>query len=77
MVYLKGYMKAVKTHLQATNPDRVPIFEKKAQEQAKKILANFKDYEFYTGASLFFQLLSDFHMQSDQNAGQPRRGHEP
>lgn len=45
-------MKAVKTKLQETNPDRVPAFEKGAQELAKKIVANFKDYEFYVGESM-------------------------
>ncbi len=42
MVYLKGYMKAVKTKLQETNPERVPIFEKQAAVFAKKVLGNFK-----------------------------------
>jgi hypothetical protein len=46
LTYLKGYMKAVKAKLQETNPERVAIFEKGAQEYAKKIVANFKDYEF-------------------------------
>jgi hypothetical protein len=45
-------MKAVKAHLQEKNPERVPIFEKKAQEFAKKIVGNFKDYEFYVGESM-------------------------
>jgi len=52
LTYLKGYMKAVKAHLQSTNPDRVPVFEKKAAEFAKKVVGNFKDYEFYTGESM-------------------------
>ena len=39
-------MKAVKAKLQETNPDRVEVFEKGAQAYAKKIVANFKDYEF-------------------------------
>ncbi|WVF70908.1 hypothetical protein IAT40_005703 [Kwoniella sp. CBS 6097] len=52
LTYLKGYMKAVKTKLQETNPDRVPAFEKGAQELAKKIVGNFKDYEFYVGESM-------------------------
>ena len=52
LTYLKGYMKAVKTHLQETNPDRVAAFEKGAQELAKKIVGNFKDYEFYVGESM-------------------------
>jgi len=50
--YLKGYMKAVKTKLAATNPDRVEAFEKGAQAFAKKIVSNFKDFEFYTGESM-------------------------
>ena len=39
-------MKAVKAKLVETKPDRVEAFEKGAQNFAKKIVANFKDYEF-------------------------------
>lgn len=39
-------MKAVKEQLQKSNPDRVAAFEKSAQAFAKKIVANFKDFEF-------------------------------
>lgn len=39
-------MKAVKTKLAETNPDRVSAFESGAQAFAKKIVSNFKDYEF-------------------------------
>ena len=39
-------MKAVKAKLQETKPDRVAAFEKGASDFAKKIVANFKDYEF-------------------------------
>ncbi|KAL5527379.1 hypothetical protein ACEPAG_6170 [Sanghuangporus baumii] len=49
---LKGYMKAVKAKLQESHPERVEVFEKGASEYAKKIIANFKDYEFYTGESM-------------------------
>jgi len=52
LTYLKGYMKAVKAHLQKRKPERVDAFEKGAQAFAKKIVANFKDYEFYTGESM-------------------------
>jgi len=52
LTYLKGYMKTVKTELQASKPGRVEAFEKGAQAFAKKIVANFKDYEFYTGESM-------------------------
>ncbi|KAH8118571.1 translationally controlled tumor-associated [Phellopilus nigrolimitatus] len=52
LTYLKGYMKAVKTKLQETNPERVEAFEKGAQGFAKKVVGNFKDYEFYTGEGM-------------------------
>ncbi|KAI8879711.1 translationally-controlled tumor protein [Backusella circina FSU 941] len=52
MTYIKGYMKALKAKLQETNPERVPIFEKNATVLIKKILGNFKEYEFYTGESM-------------------------
>lgn len=45
-------MKAVKAHLQEKNPERVEAFEKNAQTFAKKIIGNFKDYEFYVGESM-------------------------
>ena len=45
-------MKAVKTKLQETNPERVADFEKGAAAFAKKIVGGFKDYEFYTGESM-------------------------
>ncbi|CAO1628248.1 unnamed protein product [Jaminaea pallidilutea] len=52
LAHLKGFMKATKEHLSKTNPERVPVFEKKASEFAKKIIGNFKDYDFYTGESM-------------------------
>lgn len=52
MTYIKGYMKKVKTHLQETAPDRIPIFEKGIAAFVKKVLSNFNDYEFYTGESM-------------------------
>lgn len=52
MTYIKGYMKAIKAKLQESNPERVPVFEKQAATFVKKIIANFKDYEFYIGESM-------------------------
>jgi hypothetical protein len=54
LTYLKGYMKAVKAHLveSKASPEEVTAFEKGAQGFAKKLIANFKDYEFYTGESM-------------------------
>lgn len=39
----QGYMKAVKEKL---DPSRVQVFEKDAAAYAKKVIANFKDFEF-------------------------------
>lgn len=53
--YLKGYMKAVKKGLEeAGKPEaEVKAFETGAQKFVKeKLLANFKDWEFYTGESM-------------------------
>jgi len=52
LAYLKGYMKAVKSKLIETNPERVEAFEKGAQVYAKKLVASFKDLEFYTGETM-------------------------
>lgn len=45
-------MKAVKAKLESSAPDQVGAFEKAAAGFAKKVVANFKDYEFYTGESM-------------------------
>lgn len=45
-------MKAVKAELEKNHPERVEAFEKNASSFAKKIVTNFKDYEFYIGESM-------------------------
>lgn len=45
-------MKAVKKHLEATDPDRVAVFEEKVAPFVKKVIGGFKDYEFYVGESM-------------------------
>ena len=55
LVYLKGYMKAVKAALQEKGApaEEITAFEKGAQTYVKeKLLPNFKDFEFYTGESM-------------------------
>ena len=52
MTYIKGYMKAIQKQLAVTNPDRVETFQKGATGFVKKVLENFKDYEFYVGESM-------------------------
>lgn len=54
LTYLKGYMKAVKSKLQekGASEEEITTFEKGAQAYVKStLLANFKDWEFYTGES--------------------------
>ncbi|RUS34399.1 Mss4-like protein [Jimgerdemannia flammicorona] len=52
MTYIKGYMKKLKGELASSNPDRVATFEKNAATRVKRILENFKDYEFFVGESM-------------------------
>ena len=54
LTYLKGYMKSVKEALVKKGADEATIkdFETKASGFAKKIIGNFKDYEFFTGESM-------------------------
>ncbi|KAI0155079.1 translationally-controlled tumor protein [Hypoxylon sp. FL1284] len=54
MSYLKGYMKKLASHLKekGASPEEVKDFQTKAQGFVKKIISNFKDYEFYTGESM-------------------------
>ncbi|KAK6544533.1 hypothetical protein TWF694_001223 [Orbilia ellipsospora] len=52
LTYLKGYMKAVEAKLKETSPGDVDKFKAGAQAFAKKIVAGFKDYEFFTGESM-------------------------
>ncbi|KAL1598210.1 hypothetical protein SLS59_006894 [Nothophoma quercina] len=54
LTYLKGYMKTVKAKLQekGASAEEITQFEKGAAAYAKKIVANFKDYEFLTGESM-------------------------
>ncbi|KAG1783286.1 Mss4-like protein [Suillus placidus] len=53
LVHLKGYMKAVAESLaKKGDADAVAAFKAKANDFAKKIVANIKDYEFYTGENM-------------------------
>ncbi|KAH7037676.1 Mss4-like protein [Microdochium trichocladiopsis] len=54
LVYLKEYMGNVKKALAAkgATEEEVKDFQSKANAFAKKIIANFKDYEFYIGESM-------------------------
>jgi len=47
--HLKGYMKAISNQV---SPERKAGFQSKAQDYAKKIMANFADYDMYIGQSM-------------------------
>ncbi|KAJ8407368.1 hypothetical protein AAFF_G00279420 [Aldrovandia affinis] len=50
--YIKEYMKAVRDNLKENHPDRVKPFMAGAQEEIKKIIANMKNYQFFTGETM-------------------------
>ncbi|RKP10464.1 translationally-controlled tumor protein [Thamnocephalis sphaerospora] len=48
-VYIRDYMKRIVAELEKSNPERVEPFKKAAATYVKKVLGNFKDYDFFTG----------------------------
>lgn len=52
MTYLKGYIKTIRSKLEAVDPSKVAAFESAAQGYAKKIFSNFDNYRFYQGESM-------------------------
>lgn len=52
-------MKAVEAKLKETKPDRVDAFKTGAATYAKKIIANFKDYEFVRFSSSIRELRTE------------------
>ena len=50
--YIKDYMKSIKGKLEKQRPQRVKPFMTGAAEQIKHILANFKNYQFFTGENM-------------------------
>ncbi|XP_012928603.1 TPT1-like protein [Heterocephalus glaber] len=49
---IKDYMKSIKGKLEEQRPERVKPFMIGAAEQIEHILANFKSYQFFTGANM-------------------------
>jgi hypothetical protein len=49
-----AYMKKVKEAMKGNgaSDDKIAAFEKGAQAYAKKIVTNFKEYDFYTGETM-------------------------
>jgi len=50
--HIKEYMKTIKAKLTESDPERVKPFMAGAQEEVKKIMGNFKNYQFFTGESM-------------------------
>lgn len=50
--YIKGYMKEIKSRLEEDKSDRVADFTKNAPVEIKKILGEFKEYQFFSGESM-------------------------
>ncbi|XP_040913849.1 translationally-controlled tumor protein homolog [Toxotes jaculatrix] len=52
VAYIKDYMKTIKVKLEESSPERVDAFMAGAQVAVKKIVANIKNYQFFTGESM-------------------------
>eukprot|EP00005_Dracoamoeba_jomungandri_P006125 CAMPEP_0174251106 /NCGR_PEP_ID=MMETSP0439-20130205/1041_1 /TAXON_ID=0 /ORGANISM="Stereomyxa ramosa, Strain Chinc5" /LENGTH=163 /DNA_ID=CAMNT_0015331341 /DNA_START=62 /DNA_END=553 /DNA_ORIENTATION=- len=52
MVYIKGYLQALRAHLREHNPERTKAFMKAAQVFVGKVSKDFRDYQFFTGESM-------------------------
>ncbi|TNN79343.1 Translationally-controlled tumor [Liparis tanakae] len=50
--YFKKYVKAVRDNLEKTNPERVATFMEEVQKEAKKIVNNITNYQFYMGENM-------------------------
>ncbi len=51
-LFLKSYVKKIMAHLMEKHPEQVDEFKAGAAEFMKTLLANFKEYDFYTGSSM-------------------------
>ncbi len=52
MTHIKDYMGRLLKHLEANNPERVPVFKKGAQAFVKKVIGSFDEYSFYMGEKM-------------------------
>jgi len=52
MAHIKTYMKTLLDGLKAKDVSRVELFQKNAQNFVKKVLGDFGNYEFFTGADM-------------------------
>eukprot|EP00761_Pharyngomonas_kirbyi_P007656 gb/GECH01007666.1/.p1 GENE.gb/GECH01007666.1/~~gb/GECH01007666.1/.p1 ORF type:complete len:166 (+),score=46.54 gb/GECH01007666.1/:1-498(+) len=52
IAYLKAYLKRVKEHLEQNNPDRVDAFMQGSAAFTKKVVKEFKEYQFFCGPSI-------------------------
>ena len=52
MGHIKEYMKAIKAHLEKSNPARAQVFQEKAKTHVANIVKNIANYEFFVGSSM-------------------------
>ncbi|KAG0261642.1 hypothetical protein BG011_000816 [Mortierella polycephala] len=52
LTYIKGYLKQLKAEKSFASEEETKAYEAEMTAEVKKIIANFKDYEFYTGESM-------------------------
>ncbi|XP_068602267.1 translationally-controlled tumor protein homolog [Brachionichthys hirsutus] len=52
VAYVKCYLKSLEARLQRDHPDRVAAFKLAAGKGVKRILSDFKNFEFYKGESM-------------------------
>ncbi|XP_034417713.1 translationally-controlled tumor protein homolog [Cyclopterus lumpus] len=50
--YFKEYVKVIKANLEKNNPERVATFVDEIQKEAKKIVGNIDNYQFYMGENM-------------------------
>jgi len=52
MAHIKTYMKNILDGIKAKNPERADTFQKNSAAFVKKVLGDFKNYEFFTGETM-------------------------
>lgn len=52
LTYIKEYVKSLKSHLEKNNPERVEEFVKNSPAAVKRVIADFSNFEFFTGPSM-------------------------
>ena len=72
MTYIRNFLKNLKAWLETNGKaDRVPGFQKEAQDFVKFVVSNFGDFEFWTGSSESLDGSIAFSYWEDESASGP------